>query len=144
MARPLNARFASCGITVLRIVVGIVFILHGYQKLFVYHPSGVASSFSKMGLPAPTVSAWAASLGEFGGGLLLALGLFTRVGAILIAAVMAVAFATVHGSKGFFLPGGYEYVLVLFAAAIALLFTGGGCFSVDGMIGGCGKSSDQK
>jgi putative oxidoreductase len=121
----------DCGITVLRIAVGAVFVMHGSQKL--HHFSDTVNGFTKMGLP--TAVAYYAIFAESIGGVLLVLGLLTRVGAILIAGVMAGAFVKVHHQNGFFLQhGGYEYVLVLFAACVTLLLAGSGPLAVDKLL----------
>jgi len=75
---------------------------------------------------------WAllAGMGEFGGGLLLLLGLFTRLGAFMIAAVMLVAILKVHWGA-FFMPAGSEFAFSLLCSAVALLIAGGGKFSLD-------------
>ena len=75
---------------------------------------------------------WAvlAGIGEFGGGLLLLFGLFTRLGALSISIVMLVAIFKVHWGT-FFMPTGVEYTFALFSSAVALLITGGGKFSLD-------------
>jgi putative oxidoreductase len=76
-----------------------------------------------------------AGLAETGGGLLLALGLFTPVGAAVICSVMLVAL-TVHIKQGFFAQnGGYEYALVLGVAALSFAFTGPGSLSLDALLG---------
>ena len=84
----------------------------------------------KLGLTPGMLWAALAGLGEFGGGLLVLLGLFTRLGALAIAIVMLVAILKVHWGA-FFMPTGIEYAASLFAAAVALLITGGGRFSLD-------------
>jgi putative oxidoreductase len=74
----------------------------------------------------------AAALSEFVGGILIALGFLTRVGAFFIACVMVTAIAGVHWSGGFFASNrGYEYPLSLLAMSVALLIAGGGQASVD-------------
>ena len=83
-----------------------------------------------MGLTPGMLWATLAGIGEFGGGLLLLFGLFTRLGALSIAIVMLVAILKVHWGA-FFLPAGAEYALSLFCSALALLITGGGKFSLD-------------
>lgn len=114
------------GLTILRVAVGIVFALHGGQKLFVYGFHGVTVSFTKMGVPLPAVSAIVVTLVEFLGGIALIAGLFTRWAAILLAINMSVAILKVHVPNGFFLPGGFEYALTLLAANVALALTGPG------------------
>jgi len=122
------------GTFILRITIGIIFIMHGYQKFFVWGIGGVAQGFGKMGLPFPEVNAYLAASAEFLGGILLLIGLFTRYAAIPIAFTMVVAFLSVHMKGGFFLPSGFEYVFALFAASIALLFHGSGPLALDNVL----------
>ena len=75
------------------------------------------------------------ALDQFFGGLALVLGLFTRVAGIGLAGVMLGAMLFVHLKAGFFLPSGYEFVLTLFAAALALALTGPGAYSLDAVRG---------
>jgi putative oxidoreductase len=118
------------GLTVLRVVVGIVFLVHGYQKLFKFGFHGVAGMFGHMGIPLPAFFAVVVTLVEFVGGFLLIAGVATRVAAALIAIEMAVAVLVVHLKNGFFNPGGIEFPLTLLAAAICLTIAGGGAFSL--------------
>lgn len=105
-----------------RAVVGGMFAAHGYQKLFVKGPDAAAKGFERMGIPAPTLSAWFTCLVEFFGGIAFALGILAPLLGVLLAIVMAGAIFFAHGSKGFFLPGGYEYVLVLTFVSLGLGF----------------------
>ena len=120
----------SCGLAVLRIVVGIVFFVHGYQKLFRFGFHGTAGFFAHAGIPLPAVSAVIVTLVEFVGGLLILTGIATRIGAALNAIDMLVAVLAVHMRHGFFAPMGFEYPLTLLAATICLVLAGGGCFSL--------------
>ena len=123
------------GITALRVVVGIVFLAHGGQKLFVWGFGGVAGFLGQVGIPAPMLAAVVVTLVEFLGGLALLLGLFTRWAAIPLAINMAVAILTVHLRAGFFLPNGYEFALTLLAANVALILLGSGEASLDSLLG---------
>ena len=125
----------SWGLTVLRVVVGIVFLMHGWQKLFVMGIPGVTGFFGHAGIPFPHLSATVVSLVEFLGGLALVLGAFTRVAAVLLAINMTVAILKVHLKNGFFLPMGFEFALSMLAANVCLALTGGGAASVDGAMG---------
>jgi len=122
---------------VLRLVVGAVMAGHGGQKLFGWWGGSgfqaTVSGFNQMGFKPAELWAGLAAGGEFAGGLLLILGLFTRVAAFNTIVIMAVAIFTAHASA-FFLPAGMEYALTLLAAAVVLLETGGGALSCDSKI----------
>ena len=122
------------GLTVLRVVVGIVFLVHGSQKLFVYGFGGVAGFLGQLGIPLPAVSAVALTAVEFLGGLALLAGLFTRWAAAALAVSMLVAVLAVHLRAGFFLPNGYEFALSLLGASIALALAGPGAAAVDSVL----------
>jgi putative oxidoreductase len=122
----------------LRIALGLIFLAHGSQKLFGWLGGkgliGTADFFAvKMGLTPGMFWATLAGIGEFGGGLLLLFGLFTRFGALSVSIVMLVAIFKVHWGA-FFLPTGAEFALSLFCSALALLITGGGKFSIDALL----------
>jgi len=119
------------GVAILRVVVGIVFLVHGAQKLFVIGVPGVAAFLGDLGVPFPTLSAIVVSGVEFLGGLAILLGLFTPWAAGLLAIDMAVALLTVHLRGGFFVPEGFEFVLTLLAACLALVCLGSGALSLD-------------
>jgi len=128
------------GLLILRTVVGLTLAAHGSQKLFGWFGghgiAGTGAFFEQLGFRPGKVQAFLAGLMETGGGLLLAAGLFTPAAAAAIVAVMLVAIFSVHGAKGFFAQnGGFEYPLVLGAAAAAVGFTGAGAFSVDASLG---------
>lgn len=125
----------SWGVTVLRVVVGIVFMAHGWQKLFVYGFHGTAGVFGGMGIPLPAVSSVVVILVEFLGGAALILGLFTRGAAALNGFDMVVAILAVHLKNGFFdQQHGVEYPLTLLAGCVALATLGPGVASVDGAL----------
>ncbi len=122
----------ACGLAVLRIVVGVVFFVHGYQKLFKLGFHGVAGFFAHSGIPLPIIAAVVVTLVEFVGGILLITGLATRIPAALNAIDMLVAIFGVHLKHGFYSSnGGYELPLTLLAATICLVLAGGGAASLD-------------
>jgi putative oxidoreductase len=124
----------------LRLVVGVLFIGHGAQKLFgAFGGSGLegtAEGFERMGLRPGEAHAVAAGCAELGGGLLLALGLLTPLGSAAIVAVMTMAVVTVHARNGLWNSNkGFEYNLVLVAAVFALAGVGPGAWSLDAAFG---------
>ena len=127
-----GSKWQSCGLAVLRIVVGVVFAMHGWQKIHVFHLAGVAGMLFHLGIPLPTIFAVILITVEFLGGLLLITGLATRGPSVLLSVDMLVALITVHMKNGFFVPGGIEFPLTLLAALICLAISGGGSFSRKG------------
>ena len=130
----------SYGILLLRIVLGSIISAHGAQKLFGWFggggPRGTAAGFGQLRFRAPMLMAFAAGLAEFTGGLLIATGLLTPLAAFAIAVVMLNAIVTVHWRNGFWnTAGGYEFNLLVLAAAVAIASTGAGRFSLDALIG---------
>jgi putative oxidoreductase len=128
------------GLLLMRVVLGAIMAAHGAQKLFGWFGgfgiAGTAGWLKSMGFKQPRLYATVNGLGEFGGGLLLALGFLTPLGAAAVAGVMFVAIATVHWSKGFFnSSGGYEFNLLIVATSIALAITGPGTISLDNLVG---------
>src|SRR5690242_16871192 len=121
----------ACGLTILRITVGIIFLVHGYQKLFHMHFHGVAAMFSSLRIPLPWPSAVVVTLVEFVGGIMLVAGIGTPIAATLLAADMAVAILLVQLKNGFGAQHmGFEYPLTLLAATLCLALAGGGMLSL--------------
>jgi len=119
----------------IRLALGIVFIMHGYDKLFVAGIENTASFFERLNIPLPYLNAQLVSNLEFFGGILLVLGLLTRPLALMFMADMLVALFTVHLKNGFWTrDGGYEFVLVLAIVSLALVFSGAGSFSLDRLL----------
>lgn len=118
-------RNEDAGILILRVAVAIPFIVHGYAKLADH--ASVVTVFGQLGIFAPAFMAWLVGLVEFVGGIAVLLGVFVRPAGVLLAVVMIVSIATVHGKNGYALmTGGYEYVLTLLLASLATAFTGAG------------------
>mgnify|MGYP001619385002 CR=1 FL=1 len=124
-------KMTSLAPLVLRVGVGLVFVIHGYQKLF-GGLEGTSGFFSSLGIPAAGLFALIVGVVEFFGGIALLLGLLTQVAGVLLFIVMLIAFLLVHGKNGFMVTnGGYEFVLVLGLAALSLAFSGAGSLSLD-------------
>jgi len=129
------------GILFLRVVVGLLFFAHGAQKLFGWFgghgPRGTAGFFGRLGFRQEHALPMALLAGASeAAGLLFALGFLTPFAALAMASVMVVAVGTVHWRNGLWnSDGGYEYNLVLWAAAIAVAASGPGRFSLDGALG---------
>jgi putative oxidoreductase len=125
---------------VLRVVVGLLFVGHGAQKLFgVFGGGGLegtANMFDNIGLRPGWLHARAAGTAEFLGGALLALGLFTPFAAAVLIAVMTAAVIKVHAANGIWNTNqGYEFNLVMAAAVFALAGVGAGSWSLDNAFG---------
>ena len=121
---------------IIRLALGTIMFAHGAQKIFGAWGGKGFSAWLASPAPFDLQPAWAwmaaAAFSEFLGGALIMLGLFTRVGALFVAIVMAVAIFGVHWPRGFFInSGGFEFPLALLAMAVSLLFTGGGMASID-------------
>jgi putative oxidoreductase len=125
---------------VLRVVVGLFFAGHGAQKLFgMFGGHGLAGTggfFESLGLTPGRRHATAAGAAELAGGVLLVLGLATPLAALLIIAVMTTAILTVHAKNGpWVTDGGFEYNVVLIAAAFCVAGAGPGDISLDDAFG---------
>ena len=119
-------------LALLRIVLGFIFLYHGYIKLFAkdVFPNTV-TYFAGLGLPVPAYSALLVSVVEFAGGLFMVLGVVTRWSSALLLVNMLTAFFLVHLNKGFLVSeGGYEFVLALIAGLAAVLANGAGNLSL--------------
>jgi putative oxidoreductase len=140
----------GAGLLVLRLVLAVVFVAHGGNKLFGLFggpgigPGGLSSTsafFGAVGLTPPFVLAVLDALLELAGGVLLVFGFLTRWVSIALAVAMSVAIWKVHAQWGFFLnwmaaPNrgqGMEYSIVLIAALVCLALAGGGDLSIDGV-----------
>ncbi len=121
--------------TIVRVVVGIVMIMHVLPK-FNAGPAAIAAYMARNGLEPGLAFAFASMFLESVGGACLILGLFTRFFAAALAIEMLIAFFAVHYAKGFgVMAGGYEFVLVLGVVLFAIALRGGGPYSIDRQIG---------
>ena len=133
------------GILFLRVVLGLTLFAHGSQKLFGWFgghgPRGTGGFFAQLGFRRPVELALLAGASE-AAGVLVALGFVTPLACIALASAMVVAVGAVHVKNGFFATeGGFEYNLLIWAAAIAIAASGPGRFSVDGALGWVGRLS---
>ena len=129
-----NLSRIDTALLVLRIVLGIIMIAHGAQKLFVFGIGGVTQSFTQMGVPMPGIIGPIIAIIEFFGGIAIILGLLTRLAGLAFAADMLGAIATVHIKNGFFAPKGIEFVLAIGTMALVLAIAGAGAYSADAAI----------
>jgi putative oxidoreductase len=127
-------RFQSLGALVLRLVLGIIMVRHGYDKII---PSGALYNFSHMvtRLHLPVWLGYVSAFTEFFGGMLLIIGLLTRIAALMTAIDMAVAILKIHLHGGLIGPNSFAFPLALFAIALMLVFTGCGWLGLDDFAG---------
>ena len=128
------------GMAILRVVIGIAFMMHGGQKLFVLGSAGSAGIMVRAVIPLPWLAGPFIAVVEFFGGVSLVLGLLSRWAALLLACDMTVAILTVTIHRGFLGQGGSELPLILLAASCALAASGPGLLSLEAVIRGRGIS----
>jgi putative oxidoreductase len=143
---PPMTRSRGLGLAVLRVTLGVIFLMHGYLALALIGPAGIAGYTTRMGYPAAIgpALAWYLILAHSVGGILLILGLLTRWAAVAQVPIMASAFFLHHVRQGFFMTGvvvdpardvaiaaGYEYSLLVLAATLTLVLAGGGAPGLD-------------
>ena len=128
--------WAAWGSTVLRVIVGFIFVMYGWDKFFGFGLDFWAELFASQGIPWPNLTAALVGIVELVGGMAIVLGLFTRVAAALLSIDMAVAMLVVGIEGGFFVwDNGISFPLALFAATLALLLMGAGEASLDEIVG---------
>ncbi|MFJ2621586.1 DoxX family protein [Glutamicibacter sp. NPDC087344] len=134
----------SVALLVLRVVLGLILVAHGWQKYFQFTLPGVTASFEQMGVPLAALVAPVVATLELAGGIALILGVVTRVAAGLLALDMLGALFMVHLPAGLFVDnGGYELVAILGAGAVALALAGPGAYSADQLIFGRKAAAKQ-
>ena len=130
LAHKMN-RWQRWGITVLRVTTGVVFLMHGGQKLFV---DGFSEVAGHLGGPFPLPAAIIVSLVEPLCAAALVLGLFTRVACVPLAIGMLVDILVFHPPSGFFVDNpGYQLALLRLAASGTLMLTGPGEAAIDNL-----------
>lgn len=112
---------------VLRIVVGVIFMAHGAQKLFgAFDGPGLAQTVENLG-----PIGYPVTIGEFFGGFGLIVGLLTRFSSASLIVIMIGAIVQVHGKNGFFLSdGGFEYNYALIGLLVPIMVCGPGRYAV--------------
>ena len=129
-----NNKIGQWTLTLLRVVLGVIFFVHGYGKLFVKGAlPGTAQFFAAIGVPLANYAAVLVAFLEFFGGLLLIFGLLTRWVSVLLIIEMLVAFFKVHLKQGFIISQqayGYEFILLILAALVVVLANGAGKLSL--------------
>src|SRR5450759_3013839 len=146
MMKRLMGTSNDVSLTTLRVVLGVVFFMHGAQKMlgwfggYGFHAT-MGTFTHYLGIPAPL--AFLAICAEFFGGLGLLVGRLSRIASLGIMVNMLVAIATVHHVNGFFMNWtgqqkgeGFEYHLLAIALAIVVLIKGSGAVSIDRAIAG--------
>ena len=113
-------KYSTWAPVLLRLALGLVFIVHGADKLF-GGIAGTAQFFTGLGIPLPGIAAWIVAL---------VIGLCTRYAGLLLSITMLVALFTAHFKDGTFAQG-YELVTVLLASSLALMLRGSGKLAID-------------
>ena len=122
---------APYGAMLLRLILGIVYVMHAYLALVIFGPAGMIDYQVKNGVPFPEIATWYLILAHGLGGIFLVLGIFPRWAALANVPAMLGAIVFVHAKSGFWAhKGGYEYALVLLVASVAVAMMGGGALTL--------------
>ena len=130
----------NLGILLLRLFIGVCFVIHGLGKLGLVGPgnmAGFAGWLRSMGLPFPEFQARLAMVAELIGGILITICLCTRIGALLCCFTMLVAALIGHKGGGYLItntPPGNEYALNLSAICLVIILLGPGAYSLDSLL----------
>ncbi len=116
------------GLAALRIVLGIIFVQHGWWKVMNFDLS--IQLFTKWGIPLPTLSTELAAATEILAGIALVLGIGVFYAALPLAFTLLVAIYFVHGPAGFWLPNGYEFALAMLVSVLAVGLSGPGALAL--------------
>jgi len=133
---PAYDKFKPYSYAFMRFCTGAVLFPHGVQKAMSGWADKGAENIAAAGLPSPLLLAYLAVFSELIAAACLALGLFTRVAAAMIAIQMAVIIVFFQWKFGYFWTSrGIEYALLLLLLCVAIFFEGGGRYSLDRVIG---------
>jgi putative oxidoreductase len=131
-----SAATVDIGLLVIRVIVGLTFFMHGWQKLVDNGLNATEQGFDAMGAPLPAITSVIVTFVELIGGAALILGALTRIVTLLLLVDMLVAMFVVHIDNGFFaMNNGFELVFLLGGVALGLFLTGPGRYSVDEAMG---------
>ena len=135
----LRKRYDTAGLLVLRVIVGVIMAAHGLQKVQRGPAEFGRTALDSLGVPAPGFMGYVVTFAELGGGILLILGLLTRLAAVVLTVDLVVAILLVKVRVGLIAEegagAGAELDLALIAGVVALLLMGAGALSVDRLIG---------
>ncbi len=137
----------DAALLVARVLLGVVFIAHGWQKFNEFGLEGTGQAFDAMGVPLPQAAAVFAATVELAGGALLVLGLVTPVAVAFLVVDMLGAFVIVHRSAGVFVAAnGWELVAALGAGALVIGAVGPGRYALDALLSrrGVTEQADQE
>lgn len=126
-----NDRTAPYAALLLRVTLGVLFLIHAGLKIFVFTPAGAAQFFGTLGLP-PAL-AYVVMTAEVIGGIALILGVWTRYVSLALLPILFGAIAVVHGANGFFAQntgGGWEFLGLWIVAQVALSMLGDGAYAL--------------
>jgi putative oxidoreductase len=129
----------NIGLLIIRLVIGLLFVGHGAQKLFGWFGGhglkGTGGWFESIGMKPGVTVALFAGLAELIGGIFFTLGLLTPLAGIMIAVTMLMAIIKVHGPNGLWATAnGYEYNLTLMSVAIGIALIGPGKYALDAIL----------
>jgi putative oxidoreductase len=132
-------KMINIGLLIIRVVIGVIFMGHGAQKLFGwfggYGIKGTGGWFESIGIKPGAAMALLAGLTELIGGILFTLGLLTPLAGIMIAGTMVMAIAKVHAPNGLWsTENGYEYNLTVIAVVIGVALIGPGQYALDAFL----------
>lgn len=134
------ARFAGLAPLFVRVILGVIMTAHGWQKLTQMGPAGFGQVLGQMGVPLPGLMGFVVTFVELLGGILLIVGLLSRLAALLLTIDLAVAILLVKVSIGLIAPSdapgvGAELDLALIAGFLVILLAGPGKLSLDHAFG---------
>jgi len=131
-----SQRQLGVGLLILRLSLGLVFLVHGGQKLFMMGMGRTAGMLSQMGVPGASLLGPLLAIAEPLAGVALVIGLLTRAAGLGVAIDMLGAMLFFHRLHGFFVPMGIEFPMMLCASGLALAALGAGPFSIDHAVSG--------